>query len=129
MSDSTPDPEEGRSAAEPGSDGSSGALPSADTSNAGSSRLSRIVDWLEGRADTSLGRLAVIWFRRYFEASRNSGAAATAYITVSVLPMALVIIAFFNLAKGDENAFAQRLNAHMNHRLPRLGSVRPPAVP
>jgi hypothetical protein len=82
-------------------------------SNANSSRLAPMVDWLRRRADTSLGRLATIWFRRYFEASRNSGAAASAYITVSVLPTALVIIAFFNLAKGDENAFAARLNAHM----------------
>jgi uncharacterized BrkB/YihY/UPF0761 family membrane protein len=55
-----------------------------------------------------------IWFRRYFEASRNSGAAATTYITLSVLPTALVIIAIFNLAKGDENAFADRLISHMN---------------
>ena len=33
---------------------------------------------------------------------------------MSVLPTALVIIAIFNLAKGDENAFAERLIAHMN---------------
>ena len=38
--------------------------------------LSAARDWLRGRADTSLGRLALLWFRRYFEASRNSGAAA-----------------------------------------------------
>jgi uncharacterized BrkB/YihY/UPF0761 family membrane protein len=31
-----------------------------------------------------------------------------------VLPTALVIIAIFNLAKGDENAFADRLISHMN---------------
>jgi uncharacterized BrkB/YihY/UPF0761 family membrane protein len=55
-----------------------------------------------------------LWFSRYFEASRNSGAAATTYITLSVLPTALVIIAIFNLGKADENAFADRLISHMN---------------
>jgi uncharacterized BrkB/YihY/UPF0761 family membrane protein len=80
----------------------------------GGSRLGAAQGWLQKRADSSLGRLVVIWFRRYFEASRNSGAAATTYITLSVLPTALVIIAIFNLAKGDENAFADRLISHMN---------------
>jgi len=56
----------------------------------------------------------LLWFSRYFEASRNSGAAATTYITLSVLPTALVIIAIFNLTTGDENAFADRLISHMN---------------
>ena len=98
MSGSTPDP----------------VAPRTTPSNTGASRLAPVVDWLHRRADTSLGRLALIWFRRYFEASRNSGAAASAYVTVSVLPTALVIIAIFNLAKGDENAFAERLIAHMN---------------
>jgi membrane protein len=80
----------------------------------GGSRLGAAQGWLHKRADSSLGRLVVIWFGRYFEASRNSGAAATTYITLSVLPTALVIIAIFNLAKGDENAFADRLISHMN---------------
>ena len=101
-------------ALEPESNGSSGASPAAKAPDTAGSRLSRIIGWLQRRAETSFGRLALIWFRRYFEARRNSGAAAAAYITVSVLPTALVIIAFFNLAKGDENAFAARLNAHMN---------------
>jgi membrane protein len=79
----------------------------------GGSRLSLLVDWLRGRAETSLGRLALLWFRRYFEASRNSGAAAAAYITLSVLPAALVIIGLFNLARGDESAFADRVVRHM----------------
>ncbi len=70
--------------------------------------------WLRSRADTSIGRLAFLWFRRYFEASRNSGGAAAGYVTLSVLPTALVIIAIFNLARGDENAFADRLITHMN---------------
>jgi uncharacterized BrkB/YihY/UPF0761 family membrane protein len=79
----------------------------------GGSRLAAAQRWLHQRADSSLGRLVLLGFRRYFEASRNSGAAATAYITLSVLPTALVIIALFNLAKGDENAFADRLISHM----------------
>ena len=65
--------------------------PVADAPGTGGSRLSAVLDWLRGRADTSLGRLALLWFRRYFEASRNSGAAATAYFTLSVLPTALVV--------------------------------------
>ena len=114
MSGSTTDPGEQRPAVDPESNGSPGASPSAKAPDTRGSRLSRVVDWLQHRADTSLGRLALIWFRRYLEASRNSGAATSAYITVSVLPTALVIIAIFNLANGDENAFANRLIAHMN---------------
>jgi membrane protein len=79
----------------------------------GGSRLGAAQGWLQKRADSSLGRLALLWFRRYFEASRNSGAAAAAYITLSVLPAALVIIGLFNLARGDESAFADRVVRHM----------------
>jgi membrane protein len=86
----------------------------ADAAGTGGSRLAAARDWLDGRADTGLARLALLWFRRYFEASRNSGSAATTYITLSVLPTALVIVAIFNLSKGDENAFADRLISHMN---------------
>jgi uncharacterized BrkB/YihY/UPF0761 family membrane protein len=78
------------------------------------SRRAAAQDWLRRRTDSGLGRLVLIWFRRYFEATRNSGAAATTYITLSVLPTALVIIAMSNLAKGDDNAFAERLITHMN---------------
>jgi uncharacterized BrkB/YihY/UPF0761 family membrane protein len=90
------------------------AETSADGAGTGGSRLAAVRDWLDGRADTGLARLALLWFRRYFEASRNSGSAATTYITLSVLPTALVIVAIFNLSKGDENAFADRLISHMN---------------
>ena len=79
----------------------------------GGSRLGAAQGWLQKRADSSLGRLAFLWFRRYFEASRNSGAAAAAYITLSVLPAALVIIGIFNLARGNESAFADRVVRHM----------------
>src|SRR5512133_3150641 len=80
----------------------------------GGSRLAAAQGWLHERADSGLGQLVSLWFSRYFEASRNSGAAATTYITLSVLPTALVIIAICNLTKGDENAFADRLISHMN---------------
>jgi membrane protein len=96
-----------------GSEPSHSAASVADVPGTGGSRLSAVVVWLRGRTDTSIGRLALLWFRRYFEASRNSGAAASAYITLSVLPAALVFIGIFNLARGDENAFADRVVNHM----------------
>jgi hypothetical protein len=89
------------------------ASPAAETSATGGSRLAGSIDWLRNRADTSLGRLTLLWFRRYFEASRNAGAAAAAYIAISALPTALVIAAFFNRARGDDNVFADRLIDHM----------------
>ncbi len=92
---------------------SSLASPSAEAPGTGGSRLSATVGWLRGRTETSVGRLVLLWFRRYFEASRNSGAAASAYITLSVLPTALVLIGILNLARGNENAFADRVVSHM----------------
>ena len=87
--------------------------PGAEAPGTGGSRLSAVMGWLRSRAETSVGRLALLWFRRYFEASRNSGAAAAAYITLSVLPAALVFIGIFNLVGGNENAFADRVVTHM----------------
>ena len=84
-----------------------------ETPGASKSRLSGLRAWLIRRGESSLARLAALWFRRYFEASRNSGAAAAAYITLSVLPAALVFIALFNLTTNNENAFADRLITHM----------------
>ena len=37
----------------------------------GGNRVSAARDWLSDRADTSLARLALLWFRRYLEASRT----------------------------------------------------------
>ena len=88
--------------------------PVEEAPGTGGSRLAAAQEWLQKRTDSGLGRLVLLWFQRYFEASRNSGSAATTYITLSVLPTALVIVAIFNLAKGDENAFADRLISHMN---------------
>lgn len=65
-----------------------------------------------GRADTSLGRLALDWFKRYFEASKNSGCAITVYSSLSVLPAALVIAAVVH-SQSDTNAYAQRLIDHL----------------
>lgn len=75
-------------------------------------RVRRLQSWLMGRADTSLGRLALAWFRRYFEASKNSGCAITVYTSLSVLPAALVIASFFHSA-ADTNAYAERLISHL----------------
>jgi membrane protein len=76
-------------------------------------RADRIQAWLTRRADTSLGRLSLQWFRAYFEASRNSGCALTVYSSLSVLPAALVAIAYFHPSQDNTNVFAQRLIAHM----------------
>ena len=76
-------------------------------------RAKAVQDWLRGRADTALGRLALQWFRGYFGASRNSGCAGTVYTSLSILPAALVAVAYFHPLQGDSNVFAQRLVTHM----------------
>ena len=78
-----------------------------------SGRARAVQNWLRARADTALGQLALDWFRRYFEASRNSGCAATVYSSLSVLPAALVFVAYFHPSQNDANAFAQRLVTHV----------------
>ena len=80
---------------------------------AGSSRIKRVQGWLSRRADTSLGRLALQWFRGYFAASRNSGCAVTVYSSLSVLPAVLVAIAYFHPSQSDTNVFAERLITHL----------------
>ena len=79
----------------------------------GRGRARRIQDWLFGRADTSLGRLALQWFRAYFAASRNSGCAVTVYASLSVIPAALVFVAAAHPLNSDVNVFAQHLVTHM----------------
>ncbi len=76
-------------------------------------RVEAIQDWLRRRADTALGRLALQWFRAYFTASRNSGCAATVYSSLSILPAALVAVAYFHPFQGNTNVFAQRLITHV----------------
>jgi membrane protein len=76
-------------------------------------RAAVLLDWLRGRTDTALGRLVLEWFRTYFQASRNSGCAATVYSSLSVLPAALVAVAYFHSSGSDTNLFAQRLITHL----------------
>ena len=78
-----------------------------------SGRVQAFMGWLRGRVETPLGRLALQWFRGYFEASRNSGCAATIYSSLSVVPAALVAVAYFHPTGSDANAFAERLVSHM----------------
>lgn len=87
-------------------------------------RVRRMQDRLSRRADTRLGRLALQWFRAYFRASRNSGCAASIYSSLSVLPAALVTIAFFNLSRSDSNALADRLISHLKLDDTTAGIVR-----
>jgi uncharacterized BrkB/YihY/UPF0761 family membrane protein len=77
-------------------------------------RVASIRDWLARRTQSWVGRLAFLWFRRYMQASKNSGAATTAYFMLSVVPTALVAIAFFGKAGGDTSALAERLISHMH---------------
>jgi hypothetical protein len=76
-------------------------------------RVTAVQGWLGRRADTSVGRLALRWFRAYLAASRNSGCAVTVYSSLSVLPAVLVAVAYFHPSSGDTNTFAQRLVTHL----------------
>jgi uncharacterized BrkB/YihY/UPF0761 family membrane protein len=80
---------------------------------AGGGRIAAVQGWLRRRADTGLGRLALAWFQRYFEASRNSGSAATIYSVLSVFPAAMVAIAYFHWSGGDTTAVADHLISHL----------------
>jgi len=94
---------------------SGGSRRAAGSTNAEASggRVKAAQDWLSRRADTSVGRLTLQWFRAYFAASRNSGCAATVYSSLSVLPAALVAIAYFHSSGSDTNAFAELLVTHL----------------
>jgi membrane protein len=77
-------------------------------------RVGKIRDWLARQTDSWVGRLSFLWFRRYMQASKNTGAATTAYFMLSVIPTALVAIAFFDQSGGDTTALARRLIDHMH---------------
>ena len=79
----------------------------------GGGRLDVTRDWLRSRADNGTVRLALLWFRRYMQASRNSGAAVSMYFALSAIPTALVMVAYFNPGTSSQNAFAQRIINHM----------------
>ena len=76
-------------------------------------RVRSVWEWLRGRSDTALGRLALQWFQAYFEASRNSACAVTVYASLSVLPTALVAAAYFHISGASANIFAERLVHHL----------------
>ena len=77
-------------------------------------RVGRIRDWLASQTDSWVGRLSFLWFKRYMEASKNSGASTSAYFMLSVFPTFLVAIAFFGESGGDTNALADRLISRMH---------------
>ena len=77
-------------------------------------RVEAVQQWLARRADSAIGRLALQWFRAYFEASRNSGSATTLYAFLSVGPLLLAVTGLLHAAGSDTNAFAERLVDH-NH--------------
>ena len=87
-------------------------------------RVKAVQDWLSRRADSRLGRLTLQWFRAYFRASHNSGCAASIYSALSVLPAALVTIAYFHLSASDSNAMSDRLISHLKLDSTTAGIVR-----
>lgn len=70
--------------------------------------------WLARRADTPIERLALQWFRRYFEASRNSGSAATIFLFLSVGPLLLAGTGLLHAAGGKTNALSRHLIEHQH---------------
>ncbi len=77
-------------------------------------RVGRIRAWLASQTDSWVGRLSFLWFKRYMQASKNSGASTTAYFMLSVVPTALVAVALFGQSGGDATALAERLISHMH---------------
>ncbi|HEY2353316.1 MAG TPA: YhjD/YihY/BrkB family envelope integrity protein [Gaiellaceae bacterium] len=77
-------------------------------------RVTRIRDWLARQSDSRVGRFSFLMFKRYLEASKNTGAATTAYFMLSILPTALAAIAVFGKSGGDVNALASRMITRMH---------------
>jgi len=77
-------------------------------------RVGRIRDWLARQQNSRAGRFSFLMFRRYLEASKNSGAATTAYFMLSMLPTALAAIAVFGKTGGNVNALANRMITRMH---------------
>ena len=61
-----------------------------------------------------MARLALEWFRRYLEASHNSGPAATVYLFLSVGPLLLAATGLLHVAGDNTNVLAQRLIEHQH---------------
>src|SRR5262249_33729440 len=77
-------------------------------------RMEAVQRWLVRRADSKVGRLSLQWFRGYFDASRNSGSAATLYTFLSVVPVVLAGGGLLHAPGADTVTFAQRLNDHLD---------------
>jgi hypothetical protein len=77
-------------------------------------RVRAVQQWLAERADTPVERLALQWFRRYFEASQNSACAATVYTFFSVGPLLLAAAGVLHATGSDTNAFVRRLIEHQH---------------
>jgi len=79
----------------------------------GGSRVQRALGWLRERSDSAVGRLALLWFRSYMAASRNSGCAIGMYSSLSLVPAALAFVAAVH-GGGVSNAFTQHLIHHLH---------------
>ena len=77
-------------------------------------RASAVQQWLARHADTPLERLGLQWFRRYFEASQNSGAAATIFLFLSVGPLLLAVTGLLHAAGRKTNVLSRRLIEHQH---------------
>jgi membrane protein len=77
-------------------------------------RVDAVQHWLARRADSKLGRISLQWFRAYFEASRNSGSAATLYSFLSVVPVVLAAVGLLHAAGANTDTFAHHLIDHLH---------------
>ena len=73
---------------------------------------SSVREWVARRADTSIGRLALQWFRTYLDASRNSGSAATINLFLSAGPLVLAATGLFHAAGGNADVVSRELIKH-----------------
>jgi uncharacterized BrkB/YihY/UPF0761 family membrane protein len=76
--------------------------------------MAAVQQWLARRADSKVSRLSLQWFRGYFEASRNSGSAATLYSFLSIVPVVLAAIGLLHAAGANTDTIAQRLIEHLD---------------
>jgi hypothetical protein len=67
-------------------------------------RVRAIQDWLRGRTDTALGRLAAAVVPRLFRGEPQLGVCGDDLSALSVLPAVLVAIAYFHPSGSDANA-------------------------
>lgn len=76
--------------------------------------MEAVQQWLARRADSKVGRLSLRWFRAYFEASRNSGSAATLYSFLSIVPVVLAVVGLLHAAGANTDTFADHLIDHLD---------------